>query len=535
MKKFSFGRLIENKRFTMVFSILIAVIAWLVVVIQLDPMQKKVIRDIPVTYDLADTQADKLGLEVIKIEPANVSITVEGKRYQVSKLTQADFKVEFSAVSIQGAGSYTLELRASSKENSSEFQVANISPSTVNVTFDKVSSKTITLTAQAPNIKVEDDFILENPVPTPDKLEVKGPEQYIDRLDHGIIMTDASETLTQTTTKKGTLLLYDVDGNQLDNSWFTFDRETFEVVIPVYKQATVPLTFKYKNVPANLDTSKLEYSMSVNQINIAGSEDAVQNISEINLGYIDIRELDVGKTFQFNISVPSGFKNISNVTQVTVTFTDTNWSSKLLDVCMCPGGMVVPSSSCEGIVVTNGMSEFARDQKNANSALVVGVGPEDFGSSPLDGIKFQQRLEQQAFQLGGKDYRAPAATVGEFLNHRVGLQEKRVHPSYALGVNPVDFDQLFPNIVTQMMREGLERFGRKIPGFDASDAVLTGPETRTSSPVRITRGEDFCAVGKSGLYPCGEGAGYAGGIMSAAVDGIRIASAIIQKYQPYGG
>lgn len=384
MKKFSFGRLIENKRFTMVFSILIAVIAWLVVVIQLDPMQKKVIRDIPVTYDLADTQADKLGLEVIKIEPANVSITVEGKRYQVSKLTQADFKVEFSAVSIQGAGSYTLELRASSKENSSEFQVANISPSTVNVTFDKVSSKTITLTAQAPNIKVEDDFILENPVPTPDKLEVKGPEQYIDRLDHGIIMTDASETLTQTTTKKGTLLLYDVDGNQLDNSWFTFDRETFEVVIPVYKQATVPLTFKYKNVPANLDTSKLEYSMSVNQIDIAGSEDAVQNISEINLGYIDIRELDVGKTFQFNISVPSGFKNISNVTQVTVTFTDTNWSSKLLDVTdirqsNIPSGytITVQNSSIQNVKIVGDQSVIGTLMPNDLVATV------DYTSQPI--------------------------------------------------------------------------------------------------------------------------------------------------------
>lgn len=368
----------------MVFSILIAVIAWLVVVIQLDPMQKKVIRDIPVTYDLADTQADKLGLEVIKIEPANVSITVEGKRYQVSKLTQADFKVEFSAVSIQGAGSYTLELRASSKENSSEFQVANISPSTVNVTFDKVSSKTITLTAQAPNIKVEDDFILENPVPTPDKLEVKGPEQYIDRLDHGIIMTDASETLTQTTTKKGTLLLYDVDGNQLDNSWFTFDRETFEVVIPVYKQATVPLTFKYKNVPANLDTSKLEYSMSVNQIDIAGSEDAVQNISEINLGYIDIRELDVGKTFQFNISVPSGFKNISNVTQVTVTFTDTNWSSKLLDVTdirqsNIPSGytITVQNSSIQNVKIVGDQSVIGTLMPNDLVATV------DYTSQPI--------------------------------------------------------------------------------------------------------------------------------------------------------
>ena len=368
----------------MVFSILIAVIAWLVVVIQLDPMQKKVIRDIPVTYDLTDTQADKLGLEVIKIEPANVSITVEGKRYQVSKLTQADFKVEFSAVSIQGAGSYTLELRASSKENSSEFQVANISPSTVNVTFDKVSSKTITLTAQAPNIKVEDDFILENPVPTPDKLEVKGPEQYIDRLDHGIIMTDASETLTQTTTKKGTLLLYDVDGNQLDNSWFTFDRETFEVVIPVYKQATVPLTFKYKNVPANLDTSKLEYSMSVNQIDIAGSEDAVQNISEINLGYIDIRELDVGKTFQFNISVPSGFKNISNVTQVTVTFTDTNWSSKLLDVTdirqsNIPSGytITVQNSSIQNVKIVGDQSVIGPLMPNDLVATV------DYTSQPI--------------------------------------------------------------------------------------------------------------------------------------------------------
>ena len=175
-----------------------------------------------------------------------------------------------------------------------------------------------------------------------------------------------------------------MDGNQLDNSWFTFDRETFEVVIPVYKQATVPLTFKYKNVPANLDTSKLEYSMSVNQINIAGSEDAVQNISEINLGYIDIRELDVGKTFQFNISVPSGFKNISNVTQVTVTFTDTNWSSKLLDVTdirqsNIPSGytITVQNSSIQNVKIVGDQSVIGTLMPNDLVATV------DYTSQPI--------------------------------------------------------------------------------------------------------------------------------------------------------
>lgn len=203
--------------------------------------------------------------------------------------------------------------------------------------------------------------------------------------------------------------------------------------------------------------------------------------------------------------------------------------------CMCPGGLVVPSSSSPGTVVTNGMSEYARDKANANAALVVGVSPADFGTKPLDGMRFQQMLEERAFQMGGGNYRAPAVTVGEFLAGKAGLSLGRVEPSYALGVTPADFDQLFPAFVTQLMRTGLQRFGRKLPGFDAADSVLTGPETRTSSPVRILRGEDCQALGMEGIYPCGEGAGYAGGIVSAAVDGIRVARAIIKRYQPMEG
>lgn len=198
--------------------------------------------------------------------------------------------------------------------------------------------------------------------------------------------------------------------------------------------------------------------------------------------------------------------------------------------CMCPGGLVVPSSSSEGTVVTNGMSEYLRNRKNANSAVVVSVAPSDFGTHPLDGVAFQKMLEQKAYQMAGSNYKAPAATVGDFLQRKKGLHLDTVYPSYALGVVPCDFYSLFPSFITDMLQKGFYKFNQKIPGFSNADAVMTGVETRTSSPVRITRNEDFQSISISGLYPCGEGAGYAGGIMSAAADGIKVAEKIISTY-----
>lgn len=200
--------------------------------------------------------------------------------------------------------------------------------------------------------------------------------------------------------------------------------------------------------------------------------------------------------------------------------------------CMCPGGTVVPAASEENSVVTNGMSEFARNQVNANSALVVAVTPQDFGSQPLDGVRFAREIEQKAFRLGGQNYKAPAVSVGSFLEHKTEIFTDSVSSSYSIGVTPADFDALFPDFVTRRMREGLSVFARYMSCFQDRNALLTGPETRTSSPVRITRGEDFQSIKMQNLYPCGEGAGYAGGIMSAAVDGIRIALKIMEIYAP---
>lgn len=196
--------------------------------------------------------------------------------------------------------------------------------------------------------------------------------------------------------------------------------------------------------------------------------------------------------------------------------------------CMCPGGRVVAAASEEGRLVTNGMSYHTRDGKNANSALLVGVEPGDFGSShPLAGIEFQRRLEEKAFASGGQNYRAPAQRVEDFLLNRPSRSFGEVKPSYAPGVTPSDLSRCLPEFITESMRQGILAMNQKLRGFAAPDAVLTGVESRSSSPVRILRGPDYQSMGLRGLFPCGEGAGYAGGIISAAVDGIRCAEQIL--------
>ena len=197
--------------------------------------------------------------------------------------------------------------------------------------------------------------------------------------------------------------------------------------------------------------------------------------------------------------------------------------------CMCPGGQVVAAASEEGRLVTNGMSRFARNGENANSALLVGVTPADFASdSPLAGVEYQRRLEEAAYRLGGGSYRAPAQLAGDFLKKQPTSAFGSVVPSYQPGVTPASLDQCLPPEIADAMRQGLRLMDAKLHGFAQADAVLTGVETRSSSPIRIPRTETLEAVGLQGLYPCGEGAGYAGGIVSAAVDGIRCAEAVLR-------
>jgi uncharacterized FAD-dependent dehydrogenase len=195
---------------------------------------------------------------------------------------------------------------------------------------------------------------------------------------------------------------------------------------------------------------------------------------------------------------------------------------------MCPGGVVIAAASEEGGVAVNGMSEHARNAENSNSALLVGVEPSDFGSEhPLAGFAFQRKMERAAYTLGGGDYRAPAQLVGDFLVGRGSTALGDVRPSYLPGVTLTDLRECLPSFVSESLKAALPLFGRQLRGFDRYDAILTGVESRSSSPVRILRdSKGQSAV--AGVYPCGEGAGYAGGILSAAVDGIRCAEWVLQ-------
>ena len=202
----------------------------------------------------------------------------------------------------------------------------------------------------------------------------------------------------------------------------------------------------------------------------------------------------------------------------------------LYTFCMCPGGEVVAASSEPGHLVVNGMSNYARNGKNANSALLVGITPAELQDAhPLAGVKFQEELETAAFFAGGGNYNAPVCCVGDFLKNRISSQFGTVHPTYLPSVKFAALDDYLPKVITETLRLGIPAMDKKIAGFATPDAVLTGIESRSSSPVRIVRNESCESVSLHGLYPCGEGAGYAGGITSAAVDGIRCAEFLCKK------
>lgn len=221
--------------------------------------------------------------------------------------------------------------------------------------------------------------------------------------------------------------------------------------------------------------------------------------------------------------------------EYSVVYHDKETGRTAYSFCMCPGGEVVASASEDGHVVTNGMSLYARASGVANSALVVTVGPDDFGNHPLGGVAFQREWEKKAFELGGHDYKAPLQTVGDFLARQKGTvpEGNAAAPhSYRPGVVAADLHECLPTYVTDVMERALPYFGRRIKGFDEPQICMTGVETRTSSPLRILRDDDRQSPTVKGLYPMGEGAGYAGGIMSAALDGAETAIRVMVAYKP---
>ena len=218
------------------------------------------------------------------------------------------------------------------------------------------------------------------------------------------------------------------------------------------------------------------------------------------------------------------------VADYAITYRDEAGGRGVYSFCMCPGGMVVAAASEAGRLVTNGMSNYRRNSGVANSALLVQVSPADWGGSVLGGIAFQRAMEERAFRAGGGDYRAPVQSVGDFLTGKTGARDFVVTPTYAPGVHAADLRTVLPEMCTEPLARALRFWEERVPGFGAADVPMTGVESRSSAPCRIVRdGATMESVSAAGLYPIGEGAGYAGGIMSAALDGLKAALAFLNN------
>ena len=280
------------------------------------------------------------------------------------------------------------------------------------------------------------------------------------------------------------------------------------------------------------DTTR--YELRANQVILAlghSSRDTVAMLHERGV-YMEAKPFSVG----FRIEHPQGLIDRARLGQHAghpllgaadyKLVHHANNGRSVYSFCMCPGGTVVAATSEPGRVVTNGMSQYSRNERNANAGIVVGITPSDYAGGPLAGMAFQRALESHAYTLGGSNYQAPGQLVGDFVSNRPSTALGSVEPSYKPGVLLGDLSSALPSYAIAAMREAIPVFGKKIRGFDMHDAVLTGVETRTSSPVKITRGEDFQSLNVKGLYPAGEGASYAGGILSAGVDGIEVAEAV---------
>lgn len=233
---------------------------------------------------------------------------------------------------------------------------------------------------------------------------------------------------------------------------------------------------------------------------------------------------------QVNKSLYGSFYNNENLPKGEYQLSYRENGKGVYTFCMCPGGTVVSAASEKDTVVVNGMSNFLRDGRNANSAVVANVDPEYFGKNPLDGMEFQRYLEKKAFEMGKRSYAAPCQLTGDFLDGKISSCFDDIKPSFTGNTVFCDFNDIFPNDISLMLKNGLNEFSHKMECFKDKKAVLTGVETRTSAPLRILRNENMESPEVNGLYPCGEGAGYAGGIMSAATDGIKVAEKIISKY-----
>lgn len=325
---FSFSKILDNDKIVKVLSVVVAVILWLIVTIYIDPDGFATIKEIPVNLDLVGTTPEAYGLSVIEGDGQTVNAKIEGKRYRFASLSEFDFIAVPTLTTVTKAGEYDIRVDVK-KVNSSDGDYEVIStPTTIKVRFDELVEVTIPIVASAEKIKPATGYIKEEPFVNPAKITLKGPQTEIKRISKCVVSTAKDMVVDDSTTLEGTVNFYDSSNNKITLQNTTYEKQKYDITIPINKFKTVPLTFSYVNIPQGLDTTKLKYAMSTESLEIAGPKKTIDEISEISLGEIDFRNIDVGSTVPLEVTLPASIVNLKNIREVIVEFTPELLTSK---------------------------------------------------------------------------------------------------------------------------------------------------------------------------------------------------------------
>ncbi|MEM0530036.1 MAG: YbbR-like domain-containing protein [Candidatus Pararuminococcus gallinarum] len=333
-KKLSLGKLFDNKKFVWIFAFVVAIITWFVVAFTVSPEINGKLTQVPVNIDIQSTSIGRLGLDVVDGEDSTVDVWVTGERYVVGSLTADDVIATASLAGVTGAGSYDLKIQVSKRDNSQAFEIISNKPETVRVTFDRLSTQTLSLDVDVSGVVVPDGYMMEQPYANPSEITITGPENDVSRVAKCVVRVEVDETLRESKVVEGQVTLLDKEGNAIENSAITMSEEdeTVEVTIPILKMKELPVKLDFLHMPSGFPIDSLTYTLSNETIQVAGPTDAIDNMSELHLGYVDFSQLDVDSTFDFDVQLPSGFINIENINTITADFTNENLTSQTYTV-----------------------------------------------------------------------------------------------------------------------------------------------------------------------------------------------------------
>lgn len=332
MKKPDLSKMFDNKTFTIVFSIVCAIICWCAVVFTISPDTTQTIRSVPVTINTSSAAYQSLGLDIIGAGEIYVSVEVTGPRTVVASLDKTDIVVTPSFSSVKGAGSYELQLTATKVNQLDNFSITSVNPGTVTLRFDNAVSKKLPVTADVVGLTVGEDYIAQPPVVSPAEVTVTGPEQELESVASAAVSVIVNDKVRETVKKTCVVQLFDAAGNEIKSPNLKLDNETVDVTVPVYKKGMLPLGIEFTNVPEGFDISTLQYTMSETQIPIAASETVINSLKTKIIGYVDLSTFEIGESYSFDVQLSSGVVNLDNVETVTVTFPKENIASKKVNV-----------------------------------------------------------------------------------------------------------------------------------------------------------------------------------------------------------